>query len=80
MQNIASLDTVNTALSILTLSYSSEGSPALAVPDILITKNFLQPTIPGYPYNLLPVSSSDTGFIQKGIGQVLAWKAGLKLS
>ncbi len=35
MQKIASLDTVNTALSFLTLSYSSECSPALAVSDII---------------------------------------------
>jgi hypothetical protein len=35
-------------------------------------------TIPGYPYNLLPVSD-EIGFKKKITGQVFAWKSGLKV-
>jgi hypothetical protein len=34
--------------------------------------------IPGFPYNLLPVSCGDIGF-KKSLAQVLAWKSGLKV-
>jgi hypothetical protein len=34
-------------------------------------------TIPGFPYNLLPVSCGDIAWIKKKIlGLVLAWKSG----
>jgi hypothetical protein len=46
----------------LTLSYSLEGSPALAGVKTLLTQNCLQLTIPGFPYNLLPISCGDIGF------------------
>ncbi len=42
-----------------------------------LSQNFLKVTIPGFPYNLLPVSCGDFGF--KSIGQALAWKSGLKV-
>jgi hypothetical protein len=39
--------------------------------------NSLKLTMPGFPYNCLPVSSGDMGFLKKIIGLVLAWKSGL---
>jgi hypothetical protein len=44
-----------------------------------LTQNCLKLTIPGFPFNLLPVSCSDVGF-KKILGLVLAWKSGLKVS
>jgi hypothetical protein len=35
--------------------------------------------IPGFPYNPLPVSCGDIGFLKKSRGQLLAWKSGLKV-
>ena len=63
----------------LTLSYSSEGSPALAVfrPHLLL--NCLKLTIPGFPHNCLLASCGDTGLLKKALGLVLAWKSGLKV-
>ncbi len=43
-----------------------------------LTRNCLKLTIPGFPYNLYPVSSGDIGF-KKSLGQVLASKSGLKV-
>ncbi len=43
-----------------------------------LTQNCLKLTIPGFTYNLLPVSCGDIGF-KKSLGQVLAWKSGLKV-
>jgi len=37
-------------------------------------------TIPGFPYNCLPVSCGDIGSLKKILGLVLAWKSGLKVS
>ncbi len=51
-----------TNMFLLTLSYSSEGSPALAGVKTLLTQNCLKLTIPGFLYNLLPVSCGDIGF------------------
>ncbi len=45
----------------LTLSYWSEGSPALAVFRPL---NCLKLTIPGFPHNCVPVSCGDIGFLK----------------
>ncbi len=60
---------------VLTLSYSSESSPALAVfrPHYLFKL-----TIPGFAHNCLPVSCGDFGF-KKILGLELAWKSGLKV-
>jgi hypothetical protein len=41
-----------------------------------VTENGLKLTIPGFPYNLCPVSCGDVGF-KKCLGQVLASKSGL---
>jgi hypothetical protein len=43
-----------------------------------LTHHCLELTMSGYPYNLLPVSCGDTSF-KKSLGQVLAWKSGLKV-
>jgi hypothetical protein len=48
--------------SCLILSYSSEGSPALAV---FRQQNCLTLTKPGIPYNLLPLSCVTLAFIKK---------------
>ncbi len=48
---------------ILTLSYLSEGSPALAV--LRHVKTCLKLTTPGFRHNLLSVSCSDIGFFKK---------------
>jgi hypothetical protein len=60
----------------LTLSYSSEGSPALAVFRPL---NCLKLTIPGFPHNCLLASCVESAFLKKILGLVLAWKSGLKV-
>jgi hypothetical protein len=52
----------------LTLSYSSEGSPAILTS---LTQNCLKLIIPGFPYKLLPVSCGDNGFSKQSLGQVL---------
>jgi hypothetical protein len=57
----------------LTLSYSSEGS------EIINSKLSLL-NIPGIPYNLLTVSDGDIGCLKINLGQVLAWKSGLKVT
>jgi hypothetical protein len=49
---------------VLTLSYSSEGSPALAVFQTPLIQNCLKLTIPEFPYNGLPVSCGDIGFLK----------------
>ncbi len=60
----------------LTLSYSSQGSPALTVSRV--TQNCLKLTLSGFLYNLLPVSCGDISFI-KILGLVLALKSGVKV-
>jgi hypothetical protein len=55
----------------LTLSYSSEGSPALAVFRPHLSLNCLKLTIPGFPHNCLPVFCGDIGFLKNprsGVG------------
>jgi hypothetical protein len=52
----------------LTLSYSSKGSPALAVKIVL-----------SFPYNLLPVSCGNIDFLKKILDPVLASKSVLKV-
>ncbi len=51
----------------LTLSYSSKGSPAQCPRSVQtsFTQNCLHLTIPGFPYNLLPVFCGDIGFFKK---------------
>jgi hypothetical protein len=71
--------TVSRLSSILSLSYSSEGSPSPRSVQTSLTQNCLNLTMPGFPNNLLPDSRGDLGF-KKSIGQVLAWKSGLKVS
>jgi hypothetical protein len=43
-----------------------------------LSRKYLYLTIPGFPYNLLPVSYGEIGF-KKIIVQVLAWKFGYKM-
>jgi hypothetical protein len=49
----------------LTLSYSPEGSPALAVFQASLSLNCVKLTIPGFPHNCLLVSCGDIGFKKK---------------
>jgi hypothetical protein len=72
----AALSTAPLHMWLLTLFYSSEGSPALAV----FRPHYLQIdlTIPGFSHNCLPVSCVEIGFFKKSL--VLAWKSGLKVS
>ncbi len=66
-------------LQYLTLSYSSEGSPALAVfRPHLLSLNCFKLTIPGFPHNCVPVSCGDIGF-KKILGLVVSWKSGIKV-
>ncbi len=44
------------------------------------TQNCIKLTIPGFPYNLLPLSCGDTGFLQKRLGPVSPVKSGRKVS
>ncbi len=63
-------------ISFLTLSYSSAGSPAY---PLFRPHFFVLLTMPGFQYNLLPVSWGDTGFNEKSLDQVLAWQLGHNL-
>ncbi len=71
------ISTNATTYTSLTLSYSSQGSPAPTV--FRVTHNCLKLTIPGFPYHLLPVSCGDIGFLKQILGLVLAWKSGVKV-
>jgi hypothetical protein len=42
-----------------------------------LTENCFKLTIPGFPNIILHISCSDSGFIKKILGLVLAWKLGL---
>jgi hypothetical protein len=44
-----------------------------------LSLNCFKLTIPGFPYNCLPVSCGDISFLKKILGLVLAWKSGLRL-
>jgi hypothetical protein len=44
-----------------------------------LTQNCLKLTMPRFPYNLLCVSCGGISILKNCIGQVLAWKSGLKL-
>jgi hypothetical protein len=44
-----------------------------------LTQNFLKLILSGIPYNILPISCGDIGFLKRNLGQVLAGKSGLKV-
>jgi hypothetical protein len=82
---------INHLTATIPLSKCAPASPALLNPFLFIrglscsgciqaslSLNCLKLTIPGFPYNCLPVSCGDIGF-KKSLGLVLAWKSALKV-
>jgi hypothetical protein len=68
------------AVAVYNSTTAKKGNPAFNPRSVKmsLTQNCLRLTIPGFPYNLLPVSCGDIGF-KKILDLVLAWKSGLKV-
>ncbi len=53
--------------------------PRMCFVQTSLTQNCLKITIPGFFYNLLPLSCGEIGYFKKIPGLVLTWKSGLKV-